>query len=131
VYYKQATPAFVEHYREFLDGILFPYRSESTKAGLSDATQVAAEVKTLRQRFGADFPIIVDIYATRHSKFGESTPEYVEQLMQLAFPVADGVHIYRHQNKDDPKQRKKYDIIQRVMSSWPAEEKPTKSAPQK
>jgi hypothetical protein len=118
VYYKQATPMFVKNYREFFDGILFPYRSESTKAGLTDATQVAPEVKTLKQRFGQDFPIIVDIYASRHSKLGASTPNYVEQVMKLAKPVADGVHIYTHQNKSDPKEREKYDVIQRVMSSW-------------
>jgi hypothetical protein len=118
VYYKHATPAFAAKYREFLDGLLFPYRSESTKAGFADATQVVSEVKTLKQRFGSDFPIIVDIYATRHSTLGASTPEYVEQVMKLAYPVADGVHIYCHQNKLDPKQREKYDVIQRVMSSW-------------
>jgi hypothetical protein len=131
VYYKHATPVFVKLYREFLDGILFPYRSESTKAGLSDATQVAPEVKTLKERFGPGFPVIVDIYATRHSKLGASTPGYVEQVMKLAQPVADGVHIYRHQNKSDPKEREKYEVIQRVMSSWPDPEKPTVSVPQK
>ena len=30
--------------------------------------------------------------------------------------MADGVHIYRHQNKNDPKEREKYDVIQRVMT---------------
>src|SRR5205085_8283503 len=40
VYYKQATPKFATAYRAFLDGILFPYRSESTTAGLTDPTQV-------------------------------------------------------------------------------------------
>jgi hypothetical protein len=118
VYYKQATPVFAKRYREFLDGVLFPYRSESTKAGFADATQVAPEVKTLRERFGPNFPIIIDIYATRHSKLGASTPDYVEQVMKLSQPVADGVHIYKHQNKNDPKEREKYDVIQRVMSSW-------------
>ena len=120
VYYKQATPAFCVKYRQLLDGILFPYRSESTTAGFSDAASVTSEVKTLKERFGGDFPIIVDIYATRHSTLGSSTPQYVEQVMKLAQPVADGVHIYRHQNKLDPKEREKYDVIQRVMSSWPA-----------
>jgi hypothetical protein len=119
VYYRQATPVFAKRYGEFLDGTLFPYRSESTKAGFADATQVAPEVKTLKERFGHDFPIIVDIYATRHSTLGASTSDYVEQVMKLAQPVADGVHIYRHQNKNDPKEREKYDVIQRVMSSWP------------
>lgn len=118
VYYKQATSAFAERYEKFLDGILFPYRSESTTPGFNDADSVVSEVTTLKQRFGADFPIIVDIYATRHSRLGSSTPEYVEQVMKLAQPVADGVHIYRHQNKLDPSERSKYDIIQRIMSSW-------------
>jgi hypothetical protein len=118
VYYKQATPTFANNYREFLDGILFPYRSESTKAGLADATQVVPEVKTLKERFGREFPIIVDIYATRHSALGASTAEYVEQVMKLAQPVADGVHIYRHQDKRNPAEREKYEVIQRVMSSW-------------
>lgn len=118
IYYKHATPAFVAKYREFFDGILFPYRSESTTAGFQDAESVVAEVKTLKERFGNDFPIIVDIYATRHSKLGASTPRYVEQVMNLAYPAADGVHIYRHQNKLDPTQREKFEIVRRVMSSW-------------
>ena len=63
------------------------------------------EVKTLKNRFGADYPIIVDIYATRHSRLGSSTPDYVEQVMQLAHPVADGVHIYRHQDRRKPGER--------------------------
>ena len=118
VYYTQAKPAFAKQYGEFLDGILFPYRSDSTKSGFTDIGSVVAEVKTLKERFGDDFPIIVDIYATRHSKLGPSTPEYVEQVMKAAYPVADGVHIYCHQNKLNPQQRLKYDIIERVMSSW-------------
>ncbi len=118
VYYGQAKPAFAKQYGEFLDGILFPYRSESTTAGFTDSGSVVAEVKTLKERFGDDFPIIVDIYATRHSRLGSSTPEYVEQVMKAAYPVADGVHIYRHQNKLDQQERVKYDIIERVMSSW-------------
>ena len=79
-------------------------------------------------KFHHDFPIIVDIYATRHSTLGASTPEYVEQVMKFAYPVADGVHIYTHQDKHNPKEREKYDVIQRVMSSWRENEKPTKSA---
>jgi hypothetical protein len=118
VYFRQATPTFAKTYREFLDGILFPYRSESTKAGFADPTQVGPEVETLKERFGRDFPVIVDIYATRHSTLGNSSPEYVDQVMKLAHPVADGVHIYCHQDKRHPSQREKYDIIQRVMSSW-------------
>jgi hypothetical protein len=118
VYFKHASLAFAKRYGQFLDGILFPYRSESTKAGFADATQVALEVKTIKERFGSDFPVIVDIYASRHSTLGSSTADYVEQVMKLSQPVADGVHIYTHQNKSNPNERQKYDVIQRVMSSW-------------
>lgn len=118
VYFKQASPTFAKNYGLFLDGILFPYRSESTTAGLTDAAQVAPEVQTLKERFGADFPVIVDIYATRHSRLGASTPHYVEQVMNLAYPAADGVHIYKYQDKHAPNEREKHDIIQRVMGSW-------------
>jgi len=118
VYYKQATSAFAKTYGKFLDGVLFPYRSESTTAGFADATQVVPEVQTIKQRFGQDFPVIVDIYATRHSRLGPSTPVYVEQVMKLAHPVADGVHIYKHQDKNKPDEREKYEVMQREMSSW-------------
>lgn len=118
VYFKQATPEFCKTYGPLLDGILFPYRSESTTPNLKNPEEVGREVAILRERFGKDFPIIIDIYATAHSRLGASTPEYVERLMLLSYPVADGVHIYRHQNQRDPKQKTKYDIIRRIMSSW-------------
>jgi hypothetical protein len=118
VYYRQATPSFEKRYREFLDGILFPYRSDSTKSGFVEATQVVTEIEAIKERFGHDFPVIVDIYASRHSTLGASTPDYVEQVMKLSQPVADGIHIYRHQNKSNPKEREKYGVVQRVMSSW-------------
>jgi hypothetical protein len=131
VYFRQANPAFAKRYGELLDGILFPYRSDSTTSGFADATQVAPEVKKLKERFGKNFPIIVDIYATRHSRLGPSTPEYVEQVMRLAQPVADGVHIYRHQDKNNPKEREKYEVIRREMSSWSTVERSTSSSPTK
>jgi hypothetical protein len=118
IYYRHGTPTFAKNYGEFFDGVLFPYRSESTKAGFEDATQVGPEVKTLKERFGHDFPIIVDIYATRHSTLGASTAQYVEVVMKLAHPLADGVHIYRHQDKRNPQELEKYEVTRRVMSSW-------------
>lgn len=118
VYYKKATREFADNYGVFFDGILFPYRSESTKAGFADATQVVPEIETLRERFGREFPIIVDIYATRHSRLGPSTNQYVEEVMNLAYPVAAGVHIYRHQDKHDPQQQEKYETVRRIMSTW-------------
>jgi len=118
VYFRQATPQFAKTYAPFIDGILFPYRSDSTASGFADATQVAPEVRALKQRFGQDFAVIVDVYATRHSKLGLSTANYVEQVMNLAYPVADGVHIYRHQDQRNPAEIEKYNLVKRVMSSW-------------
>jgi hypothetical protein len=123
VYYTQATEQFAARYGEFIDGILFPYRSESTKSGLTDATQVAREVETLKVRFGQGFPIVVDVYATRHSSLGNSTPAYVGDVMQLAHPIADGVHIYTHQNKRESAGREKYDVIQQIMAGWSADDR--------
>lgn len=131
VYFKQATPIFVKRYGELLDGILFPYRSDSTTAGFADATQVGPEVKKLKERFGADFPVIVDIYATRHSRLGASSADYVGQVMQHAHPAADGVHIYKHQDKNNPQERAKHEVIRREMSSWPTTVHPAASPPAK
>jgi hypothetical protein len=131
VYFKQANAAFAKRYGKLLDGILFPYRSDSTTSGFADATQVAPEVKKLKERFGADFPVIVDIYATRHSRLGASTPDYVGEVMKHAQPVADGVHIYKHQDKNNPQEREKYEVIKREMSSWPSAETSTSAPPAK
>jgi hypothetical protein len=118
VYFRQATPKFATTYGPFCDGLLFPYRSDSTTSGFDDATQVASEVRALKQRFGQDFPIVVDVYATRHSQLGLSTATYVEQVMNLAYPVADGVHIYCHQDQHKPAEVEKYNLVKRIMSSW-------------
>ncbi len=109
-YYKQTTPAFVKEYSPFLDGILFPYRVESVKANLQDATQVENEINKLREMFNRpDFPIYLDIYATAHSRLGASTPEYVKDVLTAGRQYADGVFIYRHQ--DPVQSAEKYKII--------------------
>ena len=68
---------------------------------------------------GPACPVILDIYATAHSRLGATTPEYVEQAMIAGNPAADGVMIYCHQ---DPKSNpKKYLIIKRLFGSWACE----------
>ncbi len=48
-YYRQMTPAFVKNYAPYCDGILFPYRDDSTPPGnLQNAGHVKSEVKALR-----------------------------------------------------------------------------------
>jgi hypothetical protein len=115
-YYKGINAAFVKNYQPLLDGILFPYRHESGGANLTDAGLVEAEVKKIKELTGPDFPIVIDVYATAHSRLGKSTPEYVRQVMTSGKNCADGVLIYCHQDpKLDPE---KYQIIKELFGVW-------------
>jgi hypothetical protein len=116
-YYRQMTPAFVKNYSPYCDGILFPYRDDSVPPGnLQNAGHVKSEVTALRRRLGKAMPIILDVYATAHSRLGASTPAYVEQVMVQGKAVADGVLVYCHQHeKDNPE---KYGIIKRLFTQW-------------
>ena len=120
-YYPKLTPGFVRAYGPLLDGILFPYRHESAGANLKDPSLVEPELKHIKTLVGPDFPVVLDIYATRHSHLGATTPEYVEQAMIAGRQAADGVMIYTHQ--DPVKNAAKYQIIKRQFTAW-AEGKP-------
>ncbi len=117
-YYRQVTPDFAKGYRECVDGILFPYRDESGGGNLKNAGAVEAEVRTLRERLGPGVPIIVDVYATAHSRLGDSTPEYVRQVIEAGKKCADGVLIYCHQDK--VKNAAKFEAIKGAFHSWAA-----------
>lgn len=108
-YYKQITPSFVENYRHLLHGVLFPYRAESHTANLQDAEYVGMEIDKLRAMFGKEFPVFLDVYATAHSRLGDSTPEYVAEVIKAGRKFADGVLIYCHQ--DPLKSPEKYKTI--------------------
>lgn len=115
LYFKQLTPKFAAAYGDLVDGVLFPYRNESVKANLTDAGQVATEVARVRQLFRPGLPVIVDVYATRHSTLGDSTPDYVAQVVASGRACADGVMIYCHQS---PKaQAEKYAAIRRTFAA--------------
>jgi hypothetical protein len=115
-YLPKITPQFVADYCPLIDGILFPYRHESAGANLKDASLVAPELKQIKTMVGSDFPVVLDIYATAHSRLGATTPEYVEQAMVAGRDAADGVMIYCHQ--DPTKEPEKYGIIKRRFSGW-------------
>ena len=115
-YFKQVTPIFVKQWIPLFDGILFPYRDESGGANLQKAEHVQSEMKALREKLGAKYPIILDVYATSHSRLGASTSNYVEQVMSNAWPCADGVLVYCHQHKD--KAPEKYEIEKKLFSRW-------------
>lgn len=116
VYFRQCTPAFAQSFSGLFDGILFPYRNDSGRANLTDTAAVETEVAKLKEVFGSGMPVLVDVYATKHSRLNDSSPEYVEQVMQLSWCCADGVLIYCHQ--DPTKQAIKFGVIQRVFRQW-------------
>lgn len=118
-YYKEITPKFVKDYEPLLDGILFPYRHESGGANLKDADLTEPEVRKIKAMTGPDFPVLIDVYATAHSRLGASTPEYVRQVMIAGKNSADGVMVYCHQ---DPKLfPEKYQIVKELFTAWSAE----------
>ena len=118
-YFPAIKPAFVTNYCQLIDGILFPYRHESAGANLKDPSLVESEVKQIKGLVGPSFPVVLDIYATAHSRLGATTPEYVEQAMIAGHRAADGVMIYCHQ--DPEKNLEKYQTITRLFGQWAAE----------
>ncbi len=121
-YFPTITPKFAADYVPLLDGILFPYRHESEGANLKDPSLTEQELRKLKAVCGENFPIILDIYATAHSRLGATTPEYVDEAMQAGHRVADGVMIYCHQHPDSDAE--KFGIIKRNFHAW-ANESPT------
>ena len=113
-YFPKVTRRFADDYRGLVDGLLFPYRHESANANLTDAGLVEEEVKKIKSIVGPSLPVIVDVYATAHSRLGSSTPEYVRAVMIAGKRCADGVHVYCHQN---PKSEK-YRIIRELFRAW-------------
>ncbi len=112
-YFKSINPAFAKNYGPLLDGVLFPYRDESSGANLKNPDHVDAEIKTVRDLLGSQMPIILDVYATAHSRLGATTADYVEKAVASGLRSADGVLIYKHQ---DPKANAvKYQIIRRLF----------------
>ena len=115
-YFPSVTQRFAKDYVPLLDGILFPYRHESEGANLKDPSLTEQELHKLKAICGEKFPIILDIYATAHSRLGATTPEYVDEAMQAGHRAADGVMIYCHQ---DPKtDAEKYEIVRRNFHAW-------------
>jgi len=115
-YYPAITPQFATNYGAYVDGILFPYRHESGGANLQDPSLVESELLTIRERVGTTLPIVLDIYASAHSRLGATTPEYLEKALTAGKRAADGVMIYRHQ---DPRlNSEKFEIVKRLFSNW-------------
>ena len=115
-YYPAITPQFATNYCPLLDGLLFPYRHESAGANLKDPSLVEQELRTIKARVGAAFPVVLDLYATAHSRLGATTPEYLKAAMQAGHTAADGIMIYCHQ--DPEKDPEKYQLIRALFGQW-------------
>lgn len=112
-YFQHYKPGFIAAYQGLFDAVIFPYRAQSVGSKtLTDASHVESEIKTLRARLGPNTPVIVVVYASAHSTFGKSTPEYVEQVMLAGMKSADGVMVYCHQ----PRNSEKYEVIKKVFA---------------
>lgn len=105
-YYKAITPAFAKDYGPLLDAVLFPYRDESSGGNLKNPDNVEKEINTLRTLLGPQMPIILDVYASAHSRLGATTPAYVKKAVGDGLQAADGVMIYTHRALDlEPEKR--------------------------
>ena len=116
-YFRQIKPETAAKYHGLFDGLLFPYRAESQpKANLTNATLVEFEVQKIRGIMGTNFPVILDVYATAHSRLGGSTVEYVQEVVKRGLRCCDGVLIYRHQ--DPVADAAKYQVIRTEFHHW-------------
>jgi hypothetical protein len=116
-YFRQIKPETAAKYQGLFDGLLFPYRAESqTNANLANATLVEFEVQTIRSIVGTNFPVILDVYATAHSRLGGSTVKYVQELVKRGLRCCDGVLIYCHQ--DPVTNAAKYQVIRTEFQTW-------------
>jgi hypothetical protein len=112
-YFPTITRQFATNYCQLLDGILFPYRHESAGSNLKEPSLIGAELQKIKDLVGPTFPVVLDIYATAHSRLGPTTPEYVEQAMIAGKQAGDGIMIYCHQ--DPIKDPEKFQIIKRMF----------------
>jgi len=117
IYYKQIqNPKLIAKYKPVIDGILFPFRNESVKTNLSDWESLPSEIANLRDHFGPTIPIFVDVYATKHSRLNDSTPEYVRHVMTIAHEKADGILVFCHQY--ETKNPAKYSVVKELFENW-------------
>jgi hypothetical protein len=115
-YFPRVTAKFAADYAGSIDGVLFPYRHESAKANLTDASLVKPEVTRLREILGSDVLVIIDVYSTAHSRLGASTPSYVRDVLTQGREAADGVMVYCHPNPKG-KDAAKYPVVREVLSA--------------
>lgn len=114
IYYNSTKITDYSDYLPYFDGILFPYKAESSgKENLSRSDLLVNEIGWMRTKFKG-LPLIIDIYSSAHSKAGSSTPSYVSEMIQLSKKHGDGLLIYTHPHPTNAQE--KYDIIKEEFS---------------
>ena len=114
IYYNSPKTVNYSDYLPYFDGILFPYKAESSgKETLSRSDLLVNEIEWMRTKFKG-LPLIIDIYSSAHSKAGSSTPSYVSEMIQLSKKHGDGLIIYTHPHPTNAQE--KYIIIKEEFS---------------
>lgn len=123
VYYNRSKVlGFIETYEKFFDGILFPYKAESSGThNLVDTEYFPSEIADMRASLTEELPIILDIYSQGHSTAGQSTPLYVRNMLKLGEEHADGIMIYTHPDVRLARYRDKYNEIKKAFSGKPVD----------
>ena len=116
IYYGQSTPDFIKRYKGFIDGVLFPFRNESVKANLQDTETAVAEINKMREIWGGKLPIILDVYGSGHTRLGQTTVEYCEEVIKAGFEAADGVQIFCHPLKERASEEGKFELYQKYFT---------------
>ena len=97
-----------------IDGILFPYRRDSKTETFTSWQEAENEITNLKKLLGPSVPVIIYVYASRHSRIGISKPEFVREVMKTGRRAGDGVIILRHQKKGTDK----WNIIKKLFNTW-------------
>jgi len=116
-YYRQVKTETVAKYQGLFDGVLFPYRAESSPTmNFTNASLLELEVQNIRRTVGSNLPVILDVYASPHSTIGVSSADYVQEVVKRGLRCCDGVIIYQHQ--DPVKDAAKYLVIKTEFRNW-------------
>ncbi|MEY2830290.1 MAG: hypothetical protein RIQ33_2148 [Bacteroidota bacterium] len=118
-YFPSINQKFANNYKEIMDGIIFPYRNESNEINLQNSNNVKSEILKIKEYLGANFPVIVDVYSSRHSKLGATSTNYVAEVIDAAIKNSEGVIIYTHPNPLIKKENfdEKYAAIKTAFSA--------------
>lgn len=110
VYYPNVKSPYFDDTSKFFDGMQFYYTN--FPAGESNESAVLLpQLATLKTKFNK--PVILGIYATPWSPDYPTSPEYVEQLINLAKQHTDGVMIYTMNQEAE-----KLAVIKRLFSEF-------------